>query len=149
MNIEKSIEAYEKRQVEMFGDVNSYNLSALPLETLTAMSTHFAGLLYHLHEKEAVDKNNWHSSKVAVEIEINKKKIEHLKGLAGSDKARIATMYAEADYEVELRGVAALLEDYELSKSKVKSVDTLHRTLTQVISTVKKEKETQQFIDGK
>lgn len=90
--------------------------------------------------------DNWNSAKAALKTALTEKKVAYLKDLTGSEKARIATMYAENDLKTEIHGVAVLENEYNEIKDRIHASETIRMSLMQTISTANKEVERQQFI---
>lgn len=149
MNHELTLIALEKKTNELFGDYNTLELHTIPIETLESMKNHYLVCLSYLSELKTTRHNSLNESKTALKIILTEKKIEHLKDLSGSEKARIATMYAERDCEMEIKGIAVLENEYKEVSNRYSVYDTIIRSLTQTISVVKNEIQSQQFIKGK
>jgi len=149
MNYELTLTTHEKRTAELFGDIDTLELHTVPIETLEAMKNHYLVSLSYLGELKTTRGNALNESKTALKIILTEKKIEHLKDLTGSDKARIATLYAERDCETEIKGIAILENEYKEVSNRYSVYDTIIRSLTQTISVVKNEIQSQQFIKGK
>ena len=149
MNYELTLTTHEKRTAEIFGDIDTLELHTVPIETLEAMKNHYLVSLSYLGELKTTKGNALNESKTALKIILTEKKIEYLKDLTGSDKARIATLYAERDCETEIKGVSILENEYKEVSNRYSVYDTIIRSLTQTISVVKNEIQSQQFIKGK
>ena len=149
MNYELTLTTHEKRTTEIFGDIDTLELHTVPIETLEAMKNHYLVSLSYLGELKTTRGNALNESKTALKIILTEKKIEHLKDLTGSDKARIATMYAERDFEKKIKNIAILENKYKEVSNRYSVYDTIIRSLTQTISVVKNEMQSQQFIKGK
>lgn len=146
MKYEQGLKRIEGRIEQLFGEPDTYNLHALPIETLEAMKSWLAVQLDYLGEEKTRRFEAVNNAKAALKIHLNERKIVHLKDLTGSDKARIATMYAENDAKDIIKGVTHLENEYEEIKNKEKSAETLRMSIVQTISTTNKAIERRQFI---
>lgn len=145
---ELTLIAHERKVNELFGDYNTLELHTLPIETLEAMKNHYVVLLSRFSEEKSSKYAVWNEAKTALRVLINEKKIAHLADLTGSDKARIATMYAEQDCKTEIQGVTILENEYKEISNRHGAYETVIRSLMQTISTVNKEAAFQQFVKG-
>ena len=147
-NLERGLARVEQKIDEIFGDLQSINLATAPLETLEAMKSWLAIQLNYLYPLKAQAEDDWESSKIARDEVINEKFIEHLSKLEGQGKVGIAERYAKQDAKEYIRGVAVLHAEYNKRVAAVKSFESMQKSIIQTISTVNKEKSTQQFIQG-
>lgn len=135
-----------QRIEKLFGNPNDYNLHELPVETLEAMKSWLSVQLTFFYSVKSERFDNWNSAKAALKTALTEKKVAYLKDLTGSEKARIATMYAENDLKTEIHGVAVLENEYNEIKDRIHASETIRMSLMQTISTANKEVERQQFI---
>jgi len=148
MEYKESLNLLEKRTEELYSDVDTLSLHLFPIETLESMKNFYVVKLAYMAEVKSDAFAAFNEAKTALKIILNEKKVHHLQDLSGSDKARIATMYAEKDCKTEMQGVAILENEYKEISNRYSVTETIVRSLTQTISTVKSEMERQQFIKG-
>lgn len=145
---EKGLALTTERIQEYFGNPDEYELHELPIEKLEAMKNWFSVQMTYLSAQKIKRFETWNTAKTALKTLLTEKKIEHLKTLNGSEKARIATMYAENDCAAEIRGVVILENEYNEIKEKLHAVEKFHISLMQTIKVTLGEVERQQFIKG-
>lgn len=124
-------------------------LHKLNLQDLETIKLWYSGMSVYAGEGKTVSFANLNNAKVALKTKQNEIKIAYLKDLTGSDKARIATMYAENDTKIEIQSLADYENAYEKIKNVYNSSETMRMSIMQTIATVNKEKAQQIFIQGK